>query len=145
MANHKGFTLIELLIVVVVIGILAAVAIPRFNAIRADAHFSAMKADLRNLQAQQEVYYSGLDATASPPQPRFTYATSVNEAALGFTASDGVKVDITAGANSAGWSATATHAAFNYSTDKSCVVYVGGAAPLPPATTPDVVACKGER
>jgi len=145
MANRKGFTLIELLVVLVVIGILAAVAIPRFRSVRENSYYSAMKADLRNLQAQQEVYYSGVDASATPPHPRFTYATSVDDAALGFTASPGVKVEITAGANSQGWSATATHAAFNYSADRSCVVYVGAATPLEPATVPDVVVCKGEQ
>src|SRR5690606_17367932 len=57
--RREGFTLIELLIVVVIIGILAAIAIPKFGATREKAYVSAMKSDLRNLQSAQEMYYAG--------------------------------------------------------------------------------------
>ena len=58
MMNRKGFTLIELLIVVVIIGILAAIAIPKFANTKEKAVVASMKSDLRNLVTAQEGFFS---------------------------------------------------------------------------------------
>ena len=58
MSNRKGFTLIELLIVVVIIGILAAIAIPKFANTKEKAVVAGMKSDLRNLVTAQEGFFS---------------------------------------------------------------------------------------
>jgi len=109
MRDNKGFTLIELLIVVVIIGILAAIAIPKFSATREKAYFAAMKSDLKNLASQQEIYYSD----------EYSYTGVVTS--LGFVSSDGVIVTPTG--TSTGWNATASHSALA-ATD-GCAIYYG--------------------
>ena len=132
--KRDGFTLIELLIVIVIIGILAAIAIPKFGKTREKAYFKAMMSDLRNLQSQQEVYYSN-------PANNYTYATATNNLA-DFATSQGVTVAITT-AGQTGWGATANHAAL--ATSQSCAIFVGTVSAVPtPAVTPGVVACTGE-
>ena len=54
--GEKGFTLIELLIVVAIIGILAAIAIPQFAAYRQKAYNSAANSDLKNIKTGMEAY-----------------------------------------------------------------------------------------
>ena len=56
--GEKGFTLIELLIVVAIIGILAAIAIPQFSAYRQKAYNSAAQSDLKNFKTAMEAYYA---------------------------------------------------------------------------------------
>ena len=104
MSNKKGFTLIELLIVVVIIGILAAIAIPKFATTKDKAYVAAMKSDLRNMATYEEqyaadnggAYFAGTATSAAPLQ--------------GFSPSQNVTVVIV---NVAGpppsWSGTATH------------------------------------
>ena len=58
MRNKKGFTLIELLIVVVIIGILAAIAIPKFANTKSKAYITALKSDLRNLVSGEESFFA---------------------------------------------------------------------------------------
>jgi type IV pilus assembly protein PilA len=57
MKDQKGFTLIELMIVIAIIGILAAIAIPQFSAYRKRSYNAAAQSDLRNAATAQEAYY----------------------------------------------------------------------------------------
>ena len=116
--TRKGFTLVELLIVVVIIGILAAIAIPKFATTKEKAYLATMKTDLRNLVTAQEGYFSDNQA----------YTTDT--AAMGFTASKNVSIDaITlATAGSAGYSAEASH---SLTGAKVCEVQVGGSVVSP--------------
>jgi len=76
MRNKKGFTLIELLIVVVIIGILASIAIPKFANTKDKAYLAQMKSDLRNFATYEEqysadaggAYFSGTATMAAPLQ-----------------------------------------------------------------------------
>jgi type IV pilus assembly protein PilA len=63
--NRKGFTLIELLIVVAIIGILAAIAIPQFAAYRVKSYNTAALTDLRNFKVWFESLYT--DNRRYPP------------------------------------------------------------------------------
>jgi prepilin-type N-terminal cleavage/methylation domain-containing protein len=122
--NNKGFTLIELLIVVVIIGILAAIAIPKFAGTKSKAYAAAMKSDLKNLVLAEESFF----ADAAPPSYGAVAAnvlTSPTGTVL-WTATTGVNIT-TANVSATGFSATATHAGATGVT--GCGVYVGGAAP----------------
>jgi type IV pilus assembly protein PilA len=94
--NRKGFTLIELLIVVVIIGILAAIAIPKFANTKSKAYITAMKSDLRNLVSSEESFFS--DSAK--------YTTSLTQ--LGFKQSTGV-VAPTIATYPGAWTATNAH------------------------------------
>lgn len=126
MRRTRGFTLIELLIVVVIIGILAAIAIPKFQNTKGKAFSSSLRSDLRNLSSVQEDYYYYNEA----------YAPAVGS--LNFKPSNGVVLSITE-ASAKGWSATATHPS---AWPITCAVYYGQAAPVAPATAEGVVACQ---
>lgn len=58
MSNRKGFTLIELLIVVVIIGLLASIAIPKFSATKDKAKMASVRSDLRNAMTAEEAYFA---------------------------------------------------------------------------------------
>jgi prepilin-type N-terminal cleavage/methylation domain-containing protein len=127
-AGPRGFTLIELLIVVVIIGLLAAIALPRFANTRDRAHRSQVQTDLRTLVTAQEAYFD----------LSHEYATDV--AQLQYNNSPGVQVQIIETAAN-GWSASATHAS---APTVECAVYVGPvSAPtgVVPGITEGVIAC----
>jgi prepilin-type N-terminal cleavage/methylation domain-containing protein len=98
--NKKGFTLIELLIVVVIIGILAAIAIPKFANTKDKAYVAAMKSDLRNLATYEEQYAADFNGA---------YFAG-DGTAQGFTPSQNVTVNASlSGTTPPTWTATASH------------------------------------
>ena len=128
MPRRQGFTLIELLIVVVIIGILAAIAIPKFNNTKGKAVAASMKSDLRNLAGSQEGYWVEF---------RTYYGGAIPNAGFNYRPTLGVTVTMVS-ANDAGWSASATAPG---APGVTCVIYYGSAPPIPPATTDGAVAC----
>ena len=110
-SNKKGFTLIELLIVVVIIGILAAIAIPKFANTKEKAYVAAMKSDLRNLATYEEQYAA--DQNGAYFAGTATYPGSVQ----GFTPSQNVSITA-ALVPPAEWRADATHS----QTTKTCAM-----------------------
>ena len=109
--NRKGFTLIELLIVVVIIGILAAIAIPKFANTKEKAYVAAEKSDLRILVTAEEAYFA--DQT--------TYTTTIGgTTGVAFNQSAGVTVTISA-AGGSGWNAGSVHSG----TTITCSIWAG--------------------
>jgi prepilin-type N-terminal cleavage/methylation domain-containing protein len=129
--EERGFTLIELLIVVVIIGILAAIAIPKFANTKEKATLASMKSDLRNLVTQQEgFFYDNNDyaGTIGALQVNQTGGKGV----VAFSPSQGNALTLNY-AGATGWSATATNAVIKGSI-QTCGIYVGsGVNPNPAA------------
>lgn len=63
--NRKGFTLVELLVVIAIIGVLAAMAIPRFTNASASARGAKIIADLRTIDSAVSLYYAQYGAYPS--------------------------------------------------------------------------------
>ena len=118
MMNRKGFTLIELLIVVVIIGILAAIAIPKFATTKDKAKLASVKTDIRNYMTAQEAYFSD--------NAKYGDAAALAGAGYNFTFSSGNAATASSG-DAAGYDVTVQNASISAGT-KSCQVAVGGKA-----------------
>ena len=130
--NRKGFTLIELLIVVVIIGILAAIAIPKFANTKEKAYLASMKSDLRNLVTAEEAYFSDYTTYVGGNASNLAGTATQANANLAYVPSAGVTIAITATAGQ-GYSAIGTHNGLP--AGRQCAIFVGaGIAPVAPAT-----------
>ena len=58
LSNRKGFTLVELLVVISIIGILSAIAIPKFSSATDSARGAKIQADLRTMDSAMQIYYA---------------------------------------------------------------------------------------
>ena len=125
--NARGFTLIELLIVVVVIGILATIAIPKFSAMRTKSYVATVTSDLKNLASQQEIYLSN----------EYSYAATTTATEMTLTANVTITINESTGT---GWAATGTHSGL---AGQWCGIYFGDAAAsgATPAAAPGTVQC----
>src|SRR3954449_5441407 len=90
--TEEGFTLIELMVVVLIIAILLAIAIPTFLGARTKAQDRAAQSDLRNALTTQKTYYVDNQAyTASSTalsaiEPRLTFGTTASTSVIAVTA-----------------------------------------------------------
>jgi type IV pilus assembly protein PilA len=135
-SKKKGFTLIELLIVVVIIGILAAIAIPRFATTKEKAYIASMKSDLKNLATAQEACFASQTPNAYCAQGVITAAP------YSIAPSGGAAATLTVTtANATGWAATINDTRVTSGT-ANCGIFSGGAAaPNAAVTTEGVPAC----
>jgi type IV pilus assembly protein PilA len=123
--TRSGFTLVELLIVVVIIGILAAMAIPRFQSTKGKAYLASVKSDLKNLSTAEESFF----------YDHRTYSTDLDS--LKAVASPGdLLIVVNATAN--GWAATAYNP---NSWPHTCALFYGSVSAVAPATTEGEIAC----
>jgi len=114
------------LIVVVIIGILAAIAIPKFANTKEKAYIASMKSDLRNLVTAEEAYFAD----------SVKYSTTIGAGGVVFNVTTGNNTPVLA-LTADGWTGTIS----NINTTKTCAIFIGSTA-IAPASKEGEPKCK---
>lgn len=127
MRNPRGMTMIELLMVMLIVGLVAGVAVPRYYKAKERAFISSMKSDLRNFAVAEESYFYDFSV--------YTPDVVVLES-RGLQKSEDVTIEVNE-ATAVGWAATGRHA----ETLLQCYLFVGTAGPVGSALEEGALSC----
>lgn len=126
---QRGFTLIELVMVIVILGVLAAVAIPKFVDLKADAQQASMQGVAGAAASASAINYGGCSISTAASAP--TKCKVVNTC-------DSIKQALSGGVWPTGYSVSGTGSAVN-GTSMTCTLALSGYTPSP-AVTFEVIA-----
>jgi type II secretory pathway pseudopilin PulG len=123
--RRSGLSAVEVFVVIGIVGVIIAVAVPKFRRTKGDADGATLRAQLASLSAAQESYF------------RAHQRYSVSLDTLKTQVPSDVALSIRE-ATASGWSATAHHP---YAWPHKCAVYSGTAAAIKPASELNAISC----
>jgi type IV pilus assembly protein PilA len=125
-SRRRGFTLIELLVTITILGLLAAIAIPRFNNMKQKANVATMQTALKNLGQAEETFFA----------EHGMYTAALDS--LNFAPSAEMTLTVLEATNT-GWSATITHPS---AVPRKCAFFLGTAVAVSPARDQGSMVCE---
>jgi type IV pilus assembly protein PilA len=125
-SRRRGFTLIELMIVVMIVGLIAAIAIPRYTTVKQKANVATMQTALKNLGQAEETFFA----------EHGEYTANLDS--LNFAPTADMTLTVVEATNT-GWSATITHP---QAVPRKCAFFLGTAVAVSPATSQGSLACE---